>query len=202
MLLIGSTLVEGSTLSEQEAREVLAGRTVAGHSIAEVRELINYRAAVEHLSAELRVSPHLSLDLVTGFHRRLFQGLAERPGNFKTHRNFTFRSDGSRHDYLHPSAVPDAMQSWIDRFNAVAEGEPAAGAAALYYEFQHIHPFADGNGRIGRVLVAYWLHRRWRRSLSFYLRDKLAHLEAIERANGGDLSLLVAFFADRIGGVS
>ena len=45
-LLIGSALVEGSTLTEKEAKEVLAGRTVQGHSIQEVRELLNYRTAV------------------------------------------------------------------------------------------------------------------------------------------------------------
>lgn len=48
-LLIGSTLVEGSTLSEQEARDVLAGRTVSGHPAHEARELINYRSATAWL---------------------------------------------------------------------------------------------------------------------------------------------------------
>jgi hypothetical protein len=56
-LLIGSTLVEGSTLSESEARQVLAGRTVQGHPVSEIRELLNYRAAVEWLMGELARSP-------------------------------------------------------------------------------------------------------------------------------------------------
>src|SRR5207249_885995 len=74
-LLIGSTLVEGSTLSEEDAEHVLAGRTISGHPIHELRELLNYRAAVEWLMKELLVSPFLSVDLVLGFHRRLFAGL-------------------------------------------------------------------------------------------------------------------------------
>ena len=59
-LLIGSTLVEGSTLTEAEARKVLAGRTLSGHPVSEIRELLNYRAVFEWLRDELVKSPYLS----------------------------------------------------------------------------------------------------------------------------------------------
>ncbi len=201
-LLIGSTLVEGSTLSEVEAREVLAGRTISGHGINEHRELTNYRAAVGWLVEQLAASPFLSLDLILGVHARLFQGLRDDGGRWKTHQNFTLRTDGTRHDYLHPTLVEGAMLAWVDEANghlatrlAVA---PASGAAGLYAGFQQIHPFADGNGRIGRVLVAYWLHWRHARSFRFYANDKLEHLEAIEATDGGDVLALEAFFARRL----
>jgi hypothetical protein len=61
-LLIGSTLVEGSTLSEEEARAVLAGRTVSGHPVSEARELLNYRAGTAWLMEQLERSPWLCLD--------------------------------------------------------------------------------------------------------------------------------------------
>jgi Fic family protein len=94
-LLIGSALVEGSTLSEADAEAVLAGRTVSGHPVHELRELLNYRAAVEWLLRELAAVPFLSVDLILGFHRRLFVGFPVQGGAFKNHRNFTFRVDGS-----------------------------------------------------------------------------------------------------------
>ncbi len=59
-LLIGSTLVEGSTLSEDEAASVLAGRTVSGHPVQEIRELLNYRAAVQWVMGELEATPFVS----------------------------------------------------------------------------------------------------------------------------------------------
>jgi Fic family protein len=85
-LLVGSTLVEGSTLSEDEARAVLAGRTVTGHPVREARELLNYRSATEWLLGELAKSPHLSQDLLVDFHRRLLDGLSEDAGRLKRHQ--------------------------------------------------------------------------------------------------------------------
>ena len=196
-LLIGSTLVEGSTLSEIEARAVLQGRTVAGHSIAEHRELLNYRAAVNRLMTQFNASPYLSIDLIKQFHAELFFG-DPGAGQFKIEANFTYRSDGTRHQYIRPARVGDALATWIDSFNHHETANIYERAAQLYYEFQNIHPFTDGNGRIGRVLIHYWLYWHHRKTLTFYLKDKVEHLEALEAANQDILEPLVAFFRLRV----
>ena len=195
-LLIGSTLVEGSTLSEAEAAQVLRGRTVAGHSVREIRELINYQGAVGWLLEQLARSPYLSVDLIEGLHARLFAGLGDGGGRLKTHGNYSMRSDGKRHDYLPPKDVPSALQTWVAEYNRSTSSDSTRHheAAHLYYVFQEIHPFEDGNGRIGRVLLAYWLHWKHAEGFSFHLTDKLAHLEALEAANDGDLEPLQRFF--------
>lgn len=196
-LLIGSTLVEGSTLSEDEARAVLAGWTVSGHSVDEVRELVAYRAATEWLLARVASVPFLSLDLVLGFHQRLMAGSVAAGGSFKSRANYTRRTDGTRHDYVHPAHVDDAMREWIAEFNADAE-DAVTRAAALYARFQQIHPFDDGNGRVGRLVIAYWLY--WKHGLlfRFYAADKLDHLRAIEQTDEGRDELVVAFFRARV----
>jgi Fic family protein len=197
-LLIGSTLVEGSTLSEEQARQVLQGRTVAGHPVRETRELVNYHAATGWLLERLSESPYISLDLVLEYHARLLQGLSDEAGAFKAHPNFTVRSNGNRHAYLHPAQVTDAMQQWVDDFNHGDAGEPSRRAAALYARLQGIHPFDDGNGRIGRVLLAYWLHWKHRLAFRFHATDKLDHLRAIEATDDGDLEPLERFIAARV----
>ena len=200
-LLIGSTLVEGSTLSEGEARDVLAGRTISGHPLAEHREIWNHRAAIAWLIRELSVSPYLSVDLVLGLHRRLLDGLDAEAGGFKSHANFTYRTDGARYAYLHPALVPDAMSAWVAAFNdAKGPGDAALHAAELYARLQEIHPFGDGNGRIGRILMAYFLHWKHNLSFCFYARDKVTHLHAVEASDSGDLSPLGEFFRARISG--
>lgn len=196
-LLIGSTLVEGSTLTEGEARDVLAGRTIVGHPIREIRELTNYRLATLWLMDQLKGSPVLVLDQVLGFHARLMHGLAADAGRFKADVNYTMRTDGARHDYSHPSAVPGEMADWVVDFNAPSD-DSLSGAARLYARFQAIHPFADGNGRIGRVLLAYYLHREGGRAFRFYASDKLAHLRAIEASDHGDLRPLREFIRARV----
>lgn len=197
-LLIGSTLVEGSTLSEEEARDVLAGRTVSGHPAHEARELINYRSATAWLLERLEQVPWLSQDLVLGFHARLLGGLSEEAGRFKSQRNYTLRSDGRRYDYLAPAAVPEAMREWIERFNSESTGDAPSRAAELYAEFQRMHPFQDGNGRIGRLLLAYWFHWRHGLAFRFFAADRLEHLRALEAADTGDLSALASFIGARI----
>jgi Fic family protein len=196
-LLIGSTLVEGSTLSEGEARDVLAGRTVAGHSVREIRELANYQLATEWLMDCVQHDPMIAVEHVLGYHARLMHGLDPEAGRFKTHRNYTIRSDGSHHEYGHPALVPEETAEWVAELNA-SSMDPVGHGARVYARFQAIHPFADGNGRIGRVLLAYYLHRNGGFSFRFYASDKLDHLRAIEATNHGDLAPLEEFIRARI----
>ncbi|HEY3236274.1 MAG TPA: Fic family protein [Polyangiaceae bacterium] len=197
-LLIGSTLVEGSTFTEDEAREVLRGRTVTGHPIREHRELVNYRAAAEWFMREVRASPYMSVDVVRDLHRQLLFGLTDNAGCFKTQRNYTFRSNGSRHQYDPPDRVLPALTDWVTEYNHGAPAEPAPQSAKLYATFQQIHPFTDGNGRIGRLLIAYFLY--WKHSMlfRFYARDKIEHLSALEASDDGKLGPLIDFFQARL----
>lgn len=197
-LLIGSTLVEGSTLTESQAKLVLQGRTIQGHPIQEIRELLNYRAAVDWFMKQLQKSPFLSKDLILDFHKRLFQGFAIESGVWKSHSNYTYHLDGTRYEYLDPAKVDRAINDWIFKFNdKLISKHPVEVAANLYYQFQSIHPFEDGNGRIGRILIAYWLHWKADLSLTFKLKDKLEHLEALEKANQEEHKCLVKFFKKR-----
>ncbi len=195
-LLIGSTLVEGSTLSEAEATDVLAGRTVQGHPVREIRELVNYRGATEWLLEQFGESAYLSLDLLCGYHAHLVAGLCDDGGRFKSHVNYTMRSDGKRHDYMHPSRVGNAVATWLEAFNH-PQGDPLAVGAELYARFQSIHPFTDGNGRIGRVLLACFVHRETGLLFRFHASDKLEHLRAIEATDDGEFDLLREFICAR-----
>lgn len=197
-LLIGSTLVEGSTLTEAQAREVLRGRTLVGHPIHETRELLNYRAAVEWLMETVQTVPYISADVIQQFHARLFQGMGGEKGRWKTQANFTYLSTGERFDYAKPADVPTRMGKWIEAFN-LGDGS-IARAAELYFEFQRIHPFEDGNGRMGRIFIAYWLHWKCGRGFVFQLKDKLEHLTALESAGRGDFATLRRFFEERTPG--
>lgn len=198
-ILIGSTLVEGSTLTENEAKKGLTGKTVLGHPISEIRELLNYRSSIEWLIDQLEKSPYLSMDLILDFHQRLFVGFSGEFGKLKHAQNYTYLSNGLRYNFLHPAKTKEALLDWVLHFNATNKDKNIAKfAAQFYYEFENIHPFDDGNGRIGRILIAYWIHRNAGKTFKFKLKDKLEHLKALESANSGDINPLVDFFRKRI----
>ena len=169
-----------------------------GHSVTEHRELLNYRAAVEWIMEEVSTVPFLSVDLVLGFHARLMHGLSDEAGRLKARANFTMRSNGSRFMFVDPVHVEDELRRWIVRFNEEPSSGIAGVAADLYYAFETIHPFEDGSGRVGRVLLAYWLHWKAQSSFRFLASDRLAHLDVLEAANDGDLRALTGFVQDRI----
>ncbi len=185
-----------SSSSSRRNDNVLAGRTVSGHSIREARELTNYRGATGWLIEQLDASPYLSVDLLLGYHARLLDTLSEDAGCFKSHESYTIRSDGTRHGYLHPSQVAPAMQHWVNDFNHEPAPDPLRAGAQLYARFQQAHPFSDGNGRLGRLLLAYWLHQRGL-VFRFFASDKLEHLRAVEATNRGDIEPLTEFLRQR-----
>ncbi len=151
------------------------------------------------LRKQLEQVPYLSEDLVLHHHALLMRGLSDSGGRYKRHSSFAYTTDGKKHFFTRPSEVKEAMRSWLGRFNAERLESPEAGSARLYYDFVDIHPFEDGNGRVGRLLISYWLHWHWKREWAFYLEDKRPHLLALQAANLGDLDELVRFFAGRIG---
>jgi len=199
-LLIGSTLVEGSTLSESESKKILSGKTVSGHLISEARELLNYRSAAQWLIAELNKSPYISIDLIVEFHKRLFVGFPGEFGIFKKTQNFTYNSKGDRFNYIKPSKTQESVALFVNDFNDFAKkdkDQAVETGSALYYRFQEIHPFEDGNGRIGRILISFWFYKH-HLEFSFFLKDKMDHLQALEKANLGDMKPLILFFKKRL----
>jgi Fic family protein len=198
-LLIGSTLVEGSTLTESESKKILSGKTISGHNVKDVRELLNYQSATQWLIHELQKSPYISKEIILNYHRILFYGFPGLHGVFKSHVNYTYLSNGRRYNFLSPTKVESAIQNYILVFNAHLNQSKKClkMGSQIYYDFQNIHPFDDGNGRIGRILISYFYFKNGY-EFSFYFKDKKEHLEALESANNGAFSLMEKFFKKRI----
>jgi Fic family protein len=199
-LLIGSTLVEGSTLSEGQAKQVLQGQTITGHPVHEHRELLNYQHAVQWIVRELQKTPYLSEDLIFRFHERLFMGFSVIAGRYKTHKNYCLTETGQKHWYADPSIVALKMKEWIQHFNLSIKRKPllAKKCATLYNDFEQIHPFEDGNGRIGRIFIAIYAYFHFTVRFTFFAKDRLRHLRVMQSANKGDIRALTLFIQERL----
>lgn len=130
----------------------------------DVVEVSSYVAALEHGVQRLREGFPLSNRLIREMHERLLQkgrGAEKQPGQFRRSQNWL---GGSRPGTAHfvpppPDAVPDAMSALEAFLHDESAGYPVLVVAAMaHVQFETIHPFLDGNGRIGRLLIPLLLH--------------------------------------------
>lgn len=130
----------------------------------DVREVSNYVAALEHGMARLRAGFPLCNRLLREMHAHLMatgRGSEKLPGEFRRSQNWI---GGTRPGNAHfvpppPREVPTCMAALEAFLHADDDGLPVLLRAALaHVQFETIHPFLDGNGRLGRLLIALLLH--------------------------------------------
>jgi Fic family protein len=131
------------------------------------REVLNYVRALEGAIAGLANLP-ISSRLIRDAHRVLLTGVARHrgatvePGEFKRDQNWiggSGRIDTARFIPAPPADTPgalDTLMAYINREDR-DDASPLIDAALAHYQFEAIHPFADGNGRVGRMLITLML---------------------------------------------
>jgi Fic family protein len=157
-----SSRIEGtmSTLADLYEDEA------TGSARGDVREVRNYLDANEYGLKALKSLP-LCLRLLREAHKRLMHGVRgheRHPGSFRSYQNWIGpgRATPIGEARYVPPPVPD-MQTALTDFETFLNDEtlpPLIVAALAHYQFEAIHPFGDGNGRIGRLLISLLLHQR------------------------------------------
>ena len=119
-------------------------------------------------------------------------------GQYKTTPNSPTREDGSIHEYCPPEHVASEMDRLIE-LHATHETvavPPEVEAAWLHHRFSQIHPFADGNGRVARAIASLvFIKANWF-PLIIKREDWGRYIEALEKADAGDLRALVSLFVE------
>lgn len=182
-----------------------------GVPLDDVVEVSNYVAALEHGLARLRAGFPLSNRLVREIHGVLLsrgRGSGKDPGEFRRSQNWIGGSRPGNAAFVPPPqvAVPDCMAA-LERFlHAEDDGLPLLVRAGLaHVQFETIHPFLDGNGRVGRLLITFLLcHAGVLREpllyLSLYLKqNRAAYYELLDRVRReGDWEAWLAFFLEGV----
>lgn len=159
-----SSRIEGThaTLGELLAAE--AGARV-DRSPDDLREVANYVVALEHGIRRLETLP-LSLRLVRELHERLMRGVRgdlAYPGEFRRSQNWIGAPGATIQNAVYVPPPPPEMMEALGAWESFLHDRmlpPLVHAALLHYQFEAIHPFVDGNGRVGRLLVSLYLVER------------------------------------------
>lgn len=159
-----SSRIEGTQATLGELLAAEAGAAV-DRSPDDLREVGNYVVALEHAIPRLAELP-LCIRLVRELHEKLMlgvQGGHTAPGQFRTVQNWIGRPGSApataRFVPPPPEEVESCLAAW-EKFLHESSLPPLITAALLHYQFEAIHPFLDGNGRVGRLLVTLFLIER------------------------------------------
>jgi Fic family protein len=157
----GSLAIEGNTLGEEQITAILDGKRV----VAPPREIQEARNALAAYDRFEQWQPQLEGDLLEA-HRIFMTGLVEEAGAYR--RGGVGVMAGGEVIHMAPSAdrVPSLMQDllyWL----RTTEQHPLVASSVYHYEFEFIHPFADGNGRLGRL---------WQSLILFHWNPLFAHI--------------------------
>lgn len=157
-----STAIEGNTLSLGETAFVLnEGLTISGKKISEHNEIIGHSKAITILYDLISEKQPLTENVLFDLHKAIMLNpvidVQAPVGKWKIESNFTqLINDDNKIEYKEypkPNEIPCLMNSWFNLFNAISNEEPLIQYAKLHISFGSIHPFADGNGRIARLIA-------------------------------------------------
>ncbi len=179
--IYSSLAIEGNSLSLGEVTAVIEGRVVAGKQ-TEIKEVLNAYEAYDKI---MTFDPYSICDFLKA-HQLMTQGLLPEAGRFRSGDVGVFDGGIAIHIGARPQFVPKLME---ELFNWAKESKlhPLLKSAILHYEIETIHPFADGNGRMGRLwqtlLLAKWnTVFAWIPMEAVLYRNRLQYYQAIEAA--------------------
>ena len=153
-----STAIEGNTLTQGEVKSILIdGYIPRAMNLRELNEVINHKSFMQYIRDNLDNLPPLSLELIKKIHFLLCQNAIDGvAGTFKTIPNMII---GASFTPTQPYMVITELQEWILNLEAQLESQAKEGIIEAicrqHIAFERIHPFSDGNGRVGRALMVY-----------------------------------------------
>lgn len=188
----GTTAIEGNTISPREVQELLEHDiSPAGKKVSEVYEILNFVKLRDFLTT---YDGDVSEKLIKKMHAVLMENLMRTPGEYRQ-----IQVGIEKFDYEPPPAllVPDLMKELISWYQANAKKtHPFELATLLHTHFELIHPFPDGNGRVGRALMNFILERSGYPTIYLGLSHRKDYLDAFKPADDENYRPMVTMLYD------
>lgn len=175
-----SNAIEGNTLTLRETKVVLEGITVGGKSLREHFEATNHRDAILYVEDIVSKAEALSEWQIRNIHSLVLKGIDDsEAGRYRSENVVIAGASTIPPDFLH---LPSEMASLMGWYETAGSIPPVERAAELHTRFVKIHPFVDGNGRTGRLLLNFELMKSGYPPAIIRKEDRLAYYDALDNA--------------------
>jgi len=181
-----SNAIENSTLTLEETEKILLqidlDRYITEREIFETKNLARVVSYTDKRAKEQELNPEVILSL----HKMLIANIRDDvAGRFRIDNEYVRVGN---HIAPNPKEVADRLEKMLAEYNAVSHENIIKRIARLHLTFEYIHPFVDGNGRIGRVINNYLLIREGFVPINIKFIDRKKYYEAFKEFDGKGLA--------------
>lgn len=195
-----STHIEGTALNLEQAKSILEGKNVKGVNVDDRKELLNYKKAMDFISKYLGKEDPITEGIIRELHKITVKGVRggqAEPGKYRKVQNYVVNSRTKEVIYTPPSPleVPHLMREFVEWIGKTEDLSPLFVAGIAQFQFVHIHPFLDGNGRTARLLSTLILYKTgydFKRLFTiseYYDKDRPAYYRAIQSVRQGNMDM-------------
>ncbi len=190
-----SNAIEGNTLTLRETDMVLRGLTIDKKPLKEHLEVIGHKEAFDFVRELVGQSAPLTERIIKQIH---FLLLADKREDRGVYRRIPVRILGAHHEPVPPYMIEQEMNALLIRYQENKE-HIIKKLARFHIEFEGIHPFIDGNGRTGRLLVNLELMKAGYPPIDIKYSDRKAYYAAFDAYHlRGDISQMTKLFAEYV----
>lgn len=191
-----SNAIEGNTLTLQETAMVLEGITIDKKPLKDHLEAVGHRDAFLYVQDLVTNNVSFTDSIIKQIHTLV---LMDRPEDRGVYRRIPVRIMGAFHEPPEPVLVPELIDNLIEEFRS-PKMHPIECAALFHLKFEGIHPFIDGNGRTGRLILNLFLMQNGYPPINVKFTDRKRYYEAFDKyyrdSSSAEMVELIAEYLD------
>ena len=190
-----SNAIEGNTLTLRETDMVLRGLTIDQKPLKDHMEAVGHKEAFDFVRELVQDNIPMSERVIQQIH---YLVLADKKDDRGVYRRVPVRIMGAQHEPVQPYLIQPRMEQLMHSYAESTE-HIVTKLARFHIEFEGIHPFIDGNGRTGRLLVNLELMKAGYPPIDIKFTDRMAYYNSFDAYHvNGDLSAMEKMFASYI----